>query len=49
MFSFIDLEKGKAILEEYDKKNLASYTIKMSSSSTLLLNLLPKALLKIVI
>ncbi len=29
--SFIVLEHGKAIVEEYDKKNLVSHVIKMSS------------------
>jgi hypothetical protein len=38
MFSFIDLEKGKAIVEEYDNKKFASYIVKMSSSFAPLLN-----------
>ncbi len=42
MFSFIDLEKGKAIVEEYDNKKFASYIVKMSSSFAPLLNCWPK-------
>ncbi len=32
--SFIVLEHGKAIVEEYDKKNLVSHVVQMLSSFT---------------
>jgi hypothetical protein len=34
--SFIGLEQGKAIVEEYDKKNFVSHIIKMLSSFALI-------------